>query len=149
MANPDLQIREGAPGHPNPEMGVGGGGGSRSQNKSLFFPSIGPQQTYFRALRRLHLPSLAWKKRKNNACCVGYHSWAEVEVGIYEKKNAQRQEEKALSVKNGMKRLCGLANSCVCWINAFTFETSHIDNKNLKALGTVSSLSCIFLIKRA
>ena len=26
MADPDLQIREGAPGHPNPEVGVGGGG---------------------------------------------------------------------------------------------------------------------------
>ena len=26
MANPDLQIREGAPGHPNPEMGGEGGG---------------------------------------------------------------------------------------------------------------------------
>ena len=146
MADPDLQIRGGgAPGHPNPE--VEGGGVVRSQNKSLCFPSIGPQQTYFLALRRLHLPSLAWKTRKNNACCVGYHSWAEVKVGIYEKKNAQRQEEKALSVKNGMKRLCRLANSCVCWINAFTFETSHIDNKYL--LGTVLPLSCIFLIKRA
>ena len=43
-----------------------------------------------------------------------------------------------------MKRLCGLANSCVCSIKTFTFETSHIDNKNLKALGTVLSLSCIF-----
>ena len=53
--------------------------------------------------------------KKNNACCAGYHSWAGVKVGIYEKKkNSQRQQAKALSVKNGMKRLCGLANSCVC-----------------------------------
>ena len=59
MANPDLQIREGTPGHPNPEVTGGGIGGVPSENKSLFLPSIGPQQTYFRALRRLHLPLLA------------------------------------------------------------------------------------------
>ena len=38
------------------------------------------------AVCRLHLPSLAWKTQKNNACCAGYHSWAEVKVGVYEKK---------------------------------------------------------------
>ena len=40
MANPDLQIREGAPGHPNPEMGVGGGGGPGLKiNHCFFLPS--------------------------------------------------------------------------------------------------------------
>ena len=37
-----------------------------------------------------------------------------------------------------------LADSSVCCINAFTFETSHIDNKNLKTLDTVLSLICIY-----
>ena len=66
------------------------------------------------AVRRLHLPSLARKTQKNNACYAGYHSWAEVKVGIYEKKMPKGNRAKALSVKNGMKKLCGLANSCVC-----------------------------------
>ena len=40
--------------------------------------------------------------KKKNACCAGYHSWAEIKGGIYEKqktKQAHRKEEKVLSVK--------------------------------------------------
>ena len=42
------------------------------------------------------------KNAKKTACCAGYHSWAEIKGGIYEKqktKQAHRQEEKVLSVK--------------------------------------------------
>ena len=49
------------------------------------------------------LPSIAWKTPKNNACYTGYHSWAKIKGGIYEKKNrevAQKQEGKGFSVKN-------------------------------------------------
>ena len=41
------------------------------------------------------------KNAKKNACCAGYHSWAEIKGGIYEKqktKQAHRQEEKVLPV---------------------------------------------------
>ena len=39
MAAQDLQIREGAPGHPNPEMEVGGGGSGLKINHCYFLPS--------------------------------------------------------------------------------------------------------------
>ena len=39
MAAQDLQIREGAPGHPNPEVGAGGGGSGLKINHCFFLPS--------------------------------------------------------------------------------------------------------------
>ena len=43
------------------------------------------------------------KNAKKNACCAGYHSWAEIKGRIYEKqktKKAHRQEEKVFLLKN-------------------------------------------------
>ena len=94
MVNPDLQIRDGAPSHPNPEKaGVGGGEGSGLKINHCFFLPSGLSRRIsglFAGYTCLRSPE---KSEKNNACSVGYHSLAEVKVGIYEKKCPKARRE--------------------------------------------------------
>ena len=94
--------------------------------------------------------------KKNNACYAGYHSWAKIKGGIYEKKKKkkttrevdQRQEGKGFSVKN--KTYFERNEDCVWLANMVVSVESMRSLLRLpiliinikKTLGTVLSLSC-------